>query len=225
MFNQKIIALFIHRNTFQFFGGAISGVFTVEVPSTVLRDIDVVNKDALYILIKQWVTEHALSDGHIVIVLSDADYFEKIISAKESVQMESDVLKFFDSIPFESSLTKVYPHEQGKRAIAVNNVLCETLSAGFALQGVNVKGIVPAFVLGEQKAKHSMDAEMAQYIMKNMDMYLKQNMMNHHDVHTHDVQYAKTESTTVPPKQKSKLPMLLGVFGVLIAIMLFLLLR
>jgi len=217
MFNQKsILILFINRNTFQIFGGTLTGIVTIEVPESILRDGDVISEDGAYTLIKQMVKQYILTGSQLFIVLSDISYYEKIFSSVETTQLENDVLNFFNVVPYESLLTKVYDIEKIKRALAVNKALYETIRQGFSLQGIPIKAIVPACVLGTFGTKHIMDVAMANEIMRNVDGLTKQSFLDSQEV---NVPVSRPEEVLTSPKKKSQLPLLLGVFGVLIAIL------
>jgi len=214
MFNQKsILILFINRNTFQLVGGTLTGIVTIEVSESILRDGDVISVDGTYTLIKQMVKQYVLTGSQLFIVLSDLMYYEKIFTLIQSTQLENDVLNFFNVVPYESVLTKVFDIEKGKRAVAVNKTLYETLRQGFALQGIPIKALIPACVLGTFGTKHVLDAAMANDIFRNVDGLTKQSLLDAQEVNAPSVQ---PEEVTTSTKKKSQLPLLLGVFGVLI---------
>jgi hypothetical protein len=217
MFNQRIIILYINQNTFQIIGGNLSGIITIQLPDSVIRDTEVINKDGLYTLIKQWVKQYMLAGTQLIVILSEVSYFEKIFSSAESTQVESDILKFFDVVPYESLLTKVYPHEKGKRAVAINKSLYEAIQQGFSLQGVSVKGVIPGFTLGKFSVNRSLDAETASFIFKNLDSLIKQNVFEAQELNPPVV--VPQETDTTGSKQKKRLPFLLGIFAVLIALL------
>ncbi len=221
MFNQKYIILFIDRNRFYLCSGVVSNIAVLDVPESILHDLEVIQKDGFYTLIKQWVKEYALVGSQLIIVLSTRTYFEKLFLTAEYDQIESDILKFFDTVPYEAIWTKVYPADKGKRAVALNKSLYEALYQGFALQGVTEKAILPEFTLGAFAGKQALTAETAEYVFKNVDILSKQSLL--------DIQESITAS--LPPKgdaavskKKSNLPALLGVFGMLILILVILLL-
>lgn len=217
MFNQKsILILFINRNTFQLYGGNLTGIVTLEIPQTVLYDLDVLRKDDLYTFIKQCVKQYALLGTQLVVVLSEFAYFEKVVTSTDSRQAETDILKFFDSVPYESIWTKVYQTEKGKRAVAVNKMLCETLHQGFSLQGIPTKAFIPAFALGAMSTRHALDNALTSYVIKNIDMLSKQALFDPQELGSTAPQ-PQTESPAV--KKKSTLPLLLGVFGLLLAVL------
>jgi hypothetical protein len=217
MFNQKsILILFINRNTFQLFGGNLTGIVTIEVPESIFHDGDVLSVDGLYTLVKQLVKQYLLTGSQLFIVLSDLMYYEKIFSTVPSTQLENDVLNFFNVVPYESLLTKVYDVEKGKRAVAVNKALYETIRQGFALQGIPIKAIIPACALGAVGGKHTLDAAVAGEILRNADGFAKQSLLDAQETNTTTSQ---PEDVSTPTKKKSQLPLLIGVFGVLIVIL------
>lgn len=218
MFNQKsILILFIERNRFQLFGGTLTGVVTIDVPETIIRDFDVLQKDGFYTLIKQWVKQYNLTASDLVIVYSDASYFEKVFTSTENPQVETDILKFFDTIPFESIWTKVYPIPNGKRAVGVNKSLYEAIHQGFSLQGVSTRAVLPAFTLGTYATARMLDAGMSGHIIKNIDILVKQSLFDGTEL---VIPSGGKQDTTMSSQKKNKnLPLLLGVFGTLILIL------
>ena len=218
MFNQKsIIILFVDRNRFQLFGGNLTGIITLEIPETLIHDLDVVERDGFYTLIKQFVKQYNVMGSQLVLILSEATYFEKIFSTTERAQIETDVLKFFDMVPFETIWTKVYASEKGKRAIAISKTLYEAIHQGFSLQGLPTKAVIPAFALGSQSSKRNMDTELGEYIMKNLDSLIKQSLLDSQELSLIAPQEKKEEQ--IVSKKSSNLPLLIGVFAVLIIIL------
>jgi len=220
MFNQKaIVILFINRNTFQLYGGGLTGIVTIEVPETVLHDGEVVSSDGAYTLIKQLAKQYPIAGSQLIIVLSDLMFFEKTFSPPAPATLEEDVLNFFNVVPFESLITKVYDIEKGKRAVAANKNLYETLKQGFALQGIPVKTLLPACVFGTMATKHALDAALASEIMRNVDGYARQNLLDAQEQNFSTTPQEQEETPAGTTKKKSQLPLLLGVFGVLVVIL------
>jgi hypothetical protein len=186
------------------------------VPESIFHDGDVLSVDGLYTLVKQLVKQYLLTGSQLFIVLSDLMYYEKIFSTVPSTQLENDVLNFFNVVPYESLLTKVYDVEKGKRAVAVNKALYETIRQGFALQGIPIKAIIPACALGAVGGKHTLDAAVAGEILRNADGFAKQSLLDAQETNTTTSQ---PEDVSTPTKKKSQLPLLIGVFGVLIVIL------
>jgi len=218
MFNQKtIIILFVDRNRFQLYGGNLTGIVTLDIPETLMSDLDVVGRDGFYTFIKQLVKQYNIMGSQLVLVLSEATYFEKMFSMTERAQIETDVLKFFDMVPFETIWTKVYATEKGKRAVAINKTLYEAIHQGFSLQGLPTKAVIPAFALGSYSSKRIMDHELGEYVMKNLDSLIKQSLLDSQELSLVVPQEKKEER--VVSKKSSNLPLLVGVLAVIFIIL------
>jgi hypothetical protein len=217
MFNQKaIIILFINRNTFQLFGGSLTGIVTIQVPETILKDGDMLSADGAYTLIKQVVKQYQLSSSQLLIILSDLSYFEKTFPLSQSATLEDDILNFFNVVPHESIITKVYDFDKGKRAVVMNKLFYETLKQGFALQGISIKAVVPSCVIPSAKGNYTLTLPLANEMMRTAEYLSKQSLLDAQDV---SQQVIRPEEITANPKKKSQLPLLLGIFGVLITIL------
>lgn len=210
--------LFIGRNRFQLVGGNLSGIITLEIPEAVIRDIDIVSKDGLYTLIKQWVKQYTIAAGQLVLVLSEETYFDKQFSTHEHPEVETDVLKFFDMVPYESIWTKVYSVPTGKRAIAINKAWYEAISQGFSLQGFQIKSMIPAFTLGQLSGASALDAKLVDHIMKNYDALARQSLLDATEL-TPAMQREQESKPSGTAKPRSNLPLYLGVFGVLMVVL------
>lgn len=219
MFNQKtIIVLYIDRNRFQIGGGNLTGIVNLEVPEVLIHDLEVVGKDALYSLIKQWVKQYNIVGTQLIIIFSQSSYFEKNFSPMELAQVETDVLKFFDTVPLESIWTKVYMTDKGKRAVAISKSLYEAIHQGFSLQGLQTKSVIPMFALGPLAGKNGLDEETITYVLNNVDNLGKQSLLDTQELSVSSPQ-EKIIEPTMTQKKSSNLSMLLVIFGVLITIL------
>lgn len=217
MFNKKsILVLFVDRNRFQFYGANLSGVEILDVPETSVRDLDIVNRDALYTLVKQWLKNHTLPSVQLVLIFAQSSYFEKTFPNEDAAQLETDIIKFFDAVPFESAITKVYDMPTGKRAVAINKALYEAIRQAFLLQGFPTKGVLTVSELSAISSKNTLDREMGDYVTKNVDTLVKQSII---EVQDQSVVPSAAAGHTTSLSKKSRLPLLLGVFGVLLIIL------
>lgn len=216
MFNIKpIIVLFLDRNRFQFYGGNLSGVISVDVPVTSIKDLEVVNIDELYSFIKQCVKQYALGNADLVIVLSESSYYTKAFQISEDEKTEIQILKFFELVPFDATLTKVYTLEKEKYAVATNKAFLDAIVHGFQLQGLQNRCVLPQSRIEPMRQKQSLDTLFASYVMKNIDTLSKQSITEY----SSQVQ-PKVENKPIKGAEKhSSLPALLGVFGILMVIL------
>lgn len=216
MFNQKsILVIFIDRLGIQIYGGSLPTIVSVQIPSSVVFDMEIISKDSLYSLIKQWVKQFSLTGSQIVFVFSETVYMEKIFSVAEQPQIETEILKFFDMVPYETIWSKVYPDKNGKRAIAISKGFYDGIHQGFLLQGLPTKSIIPAFALGQYEKKKALDVELFSYIIENVDQLSKYSILDAQESNLtppSNSSFSQQNST----KKKSSLPLLLSVFGFLL---------
>jgi len=109
MFGQKssVVVVFIDRNRLQFYGSGLSSILTFDIPATIVRDLDVVNRDAFYTLVNQWLKQNNIGGRELLFVLAPDMYFEKLLVTKGESEQETEILHFYDSVPFEELTTKV----------------------------------------------------------------------------------------------------------------------
>jgi hypothetical protein len=73
MFNQKsVLVLFIDRLGIQLFGGTLQSIVSLQIPETIVKDWEVISKDGLYTLIKQWVKQYSLSGSRSFVSLNQS---------------------------------------------------------------------------------------------------------------------------------------------------------
>jgi len=222
---SKPIIVYVDRNRLQFFGGKFSSVITMEIPPTAVSDVEVLNRDALYTLVNQWIKQNALGGNQLFFVLSPSIYYEKVITSVTDTQQETEILKFYDMVPFEELLTKVITSTPAREkwAFATNSAYIEALIHAFLLQGIHVIGIIPAMLLGSLAAKRWMDEEMGAYVVKHFDELQKQSVAANDDS---QMSLPNAPSNVPTAANNPRLMILVGIFGVLLlALIVFLFVR
>lgn len=219
MFNQKsIIVIYVDRGRLYMYGGSLVTVAVVDIPNTIVRDLEVINKDAFYTFIRQWVKQIKAQSGQIVIVLSESTYFEKIIDSSESAFIETEASKFFDTVPFETIWTKVFPQDKMRRAVAVSKAYIDAIGQAFILQGFEVRLVIPDFALGTLSAKRMLDAQVGEYVIHSLDALTKYSFTQGPGSAISEV-VPPTRGATTPAAPNKNLPILLGAFGILLLIL------
>ncbi len=205
------VVVFIDRNRLQFYSSRMPDILSLEIPATFSKDLDIVNKDGFYTLVNQWLSKNNLGGAQLFFVLSPLTYFERIITASEESRQETDILSFYNSVPFEELATRVLTIDGKKHAVAVNRDFIESLRHAFMFQGYHVTAVVPAVLLGTLAAKRWMDKEMGAYIVKHLDALVSQNMVESDQPNVVvPVSHGPTE------KNNPRLMIMVSIFGVLL---------
>jgi hypothetical protein len=213
--SSKPIIVYVDRSRLQFYGGKLSSIAVMDIPATLVSDLEVINRDGLYTLVGGWMKQNSLGGSRLFFILSPSTYFEKMITAMTETEQETEILKFYDMVPFEELLTKVIsgavPGQ--KWAFATNSAFIEALRHAFLLQGIRVIGVVPALLLGSLAAKRWMDAEMGAYVVKHVDVLKEQTVV---DSDEFQAPLPGTPQSMPTAANNPRLMILVSVFGVLL---------
>ncbi len=209
--SSSIVVVFVDRNRLQFYGSRLPAILTLEIPPTLSKDLDIVTKDGFYTFVNQWVKQNNLSGAHLFFVLSPMTYFERVITATEESRQETEILSFYNCVPFEDLATRVLTIDGKKHAIAVNRDFVEGIRHAFMLQGYHVTAVIPAVLLGALSAKRWLDAEMGGYVVKHAEVLAGQNI-----VESEEQQIAAPASGVPTEKNNPRLMIMVSIFGVLL---------
>lgn len=220
MFGQSspIVVVFVDRNRLQFYGSGLSSLLVLDIPTTIVRDLDVVNRDALYTLVNQWLKQNNLGGAQLLFILAPDTYFEKLLTTKGESEQETEILQFYDSVPFEELTTKVLTFENGKRAFVINKEYLEAIRHAFLIQGHRVVAAVPALALGALAAKRWLDAEMGSYVVKHVEVLREYNMVDLEEQNQATTAPASAVPTT---KTNPRLMIMVGMLGILLLVLIF----
>lgn len=220
MFGQKfsIVVVFVDRNRLQFYGGGLPAVLALDLPITIAKDLEIINRDALYTLVNQWLKQNNLGGAQLFFVLSPQTYFEKLITAAGESEQETEILAFFDSVPFEELSTKVLMMDTKKIAVATNKDFIEAIRHAFMLQGLHVVSVIPAVLLGTLAVKRWLDVEMGSYILKHYETLRGQNIVDLDEPNAMANGPAPSAPTS---KNNPRLMIMVGILGVLLLVFIF----
>jgi hypothetical protein len=216
--NPSIVVVFIDRNRLQFYSSRLPDILTLEVPATFSKDLDIVNKDGFYTLVNQWLKQNNLGGSQLFFVLSPMTYFERIIPPDEESRQETDILSFYNSVPFEELATRVLIIGGKKHAVAVNRDFIESIRHAFMFQGYHVIAVVPAVLLGTLAAKRWLDKETGAFVVKHIETLVAQNIVESEE------QSVVAPASHVPTeKNNPRLMIMVSIFGVLLLALIVLL--
>lgn len=220
MFGQKtsIVVVFVDRNRLQFYGGGLPAILSLDMPPIVVKDLEILNRDSLYTLVNQWLKQNNLGGAQLFLVLSPTTYFDRAIASTGESEQETEILEFYDSVPFDELATKVLTITNKKVAIATNRDFIEGIRHAFMLQGFRVVGVIPAVLLGTLAAKRWMDAEMGSYVLKHFDILKGQNVI---DIDEPTTMIGRPASGVATTKNNPRLMIMVGILGVLLLVFIF----
>lgn len=224
MLGQKNwLVIMVTKNSLQLVGLGEVKIETIIIPPQIINNLEVINKDGLYTLVIDWLKQRPHTSANIIWLLSPEVYFEHTFTSGEQDKIDSETLQFLDIVPFEEILSRVYNNlDTGRHIIVINKELMMSLIQAFALQGYSTKAVVPSrLVQGEA----TLTSEIERTTLKRANELAKESLV------TTIVPVTQVSAATLAEKggtseekPKSQLPLLLSVFGVLLAILVFVIL-
>lgn len=213
------MVILVNRAGLQIFNEGENVIQSLPLPSTIIDNLEVINKDALYTLITDWIKQKTYIDTSIIWILSPELCFTHIITSTDQDKMDSETLQFLDTVPFEEVLSRTYSTLSGKQLIATNKALVSALIQGFALHGYSTQFVIPGQIVQLDTA---ITPDLARALHKRSNELEKENLILPTTLEPKEPVY--TSITSSPPaKPKSSLPLLLTIFGILVAILGFVL--
>lgn len=207
------LVIYIDRSRVGFAGDGLAAPSVIDIPPAAIRDLEVLDWDALDAVVDQWIKQTGIGPTTACIVLSPKSYFEKTVTGATDKDVDAGIRAYIDSVPFDAVATRTYPAADGKHAVAINRLLIEAIHHAFLSHDIRAHFVIPAFLMGTIAKKTMPDAEMAGYLSANFDALAKQSLMELSE------ETGRRSETSGNAKEKSQLPLLLGVFGVLIVIL------
>ena len=119
----------------------------LEIPASVVFDIEVVDYDSLNYILANFVEQNKIEPADVILVLAQAVYYEKEISASTPEEQKSNTEAFLKDIPYKNLLSKEYPAGAKKRLVAVNKNFYEPIVMFLEKNDFNVLSIIPYFCL------------------------------------------------------------------------------
>lgn len=181
-----------------------SKTIPIEFGPEVMRDLTIVSPDALQEQIRIVCSQYFANETGLILVLSPEVYFKQDFPGKQHYQAfeDTEVLHFFDLVPFENIVKKVMKTTEGVTAIAVNKDLYQPLFDAFAQMGISAFSLVPWFVLFDDDQSNTFDAAQARDVARNMDKVKTHNLLSE----LHGFGGGEAHQTTPTPAHKSSPP-------------------
>lgn len=131
-----------------FFGSNITDrILSLNFPTNVVKDMEIVNNEQFFILIKAFIEFYKILPVHITIIASESLCFDKSIQRIEDEHSIKFLEIFLNNIPFEHIVNGVFKVTKETKIIALNRDFFLTLKKAFEMQKFPVESVVPEFIL------------------------------------------------------------------------------
>ena len=203
--------IFLDKNRIFVYDG--NGILRLDIPETVIRDVDIIDKSGFDSLVDTFIKTRKLDSAQVWLVLADGICFSKDVIETDPLKIEGEIKDFLEAVPFDKVISKRYRAGGGIRVIATNLEYVEAVIEIFEKEGFVTEGIVPGAMFPGFNTKKVPDADFARYILENKNLMRMGNML------TKVTLPSNTHETTETPKKSKLLLYLISGFVILLIIL------
>lgn len=209
---KKQAILWIIKQGFYLYVQGNANILSFVFAPDSVRYLDVISEEKFQTQIQQFSTQNNLPPLRLYIVVGPDALAEKDFVYTNEEEKENEEKKFLDLVPHDHLLFKTWTGERNK-IVVINKDICKNIQAAIEKNKGSVESIIPYFIAG----KNTPSKDLLEQLFKRTDIFKSENMMNMF------VQENKQVNKTIiqdhSNKQKSKLPLLLILFGILLVIL------
>lgn len=184
----------------------------------VFNNLEIIDKVKLESLIRFFIKQNNLSYLSFLLIISPDILFEKDWLLPQTDVQKKEETDFIDSIPFENTVTHSWTRDNKKKLIATNQDFIFFLKEIFEKDNGHLIAAFPYSLFGANVRNESVKE-----IWKNLNTLKQDNLIeinnNQPTIKSNDTNQQK------PDKNKFTLPLLIGVFVILVAVLGFLMLK
>ncbi|MFH1832601.1 MAG: hypothetical protein ABH816_00340 [Candidatus Levyibacteriota bacterium] len=146
---KSTAVLYIEGNRVIFYGGNVSQMLSLDIPLEIVSDVEVLDKEKLFSLISAFVQSNKIEASNLLILLSTMVTFEKDFQEAVLEDLEEEIQKFIDLVPFQDIDSKKIMIGKKCKIVAINKEFCEAFKNAFERLGFSITAVVPTSVLQE----------------------------------------------------------------------------
>lgn len=203
----KNAILWLIRQGFYLYVQKHDSILSMAFSPESVRYFDVVNETQLQLQIEQFLQKNSMPALSTFIIVGKDALMEKDFSIAQNT--DKDLLKeqFLDLVPYENIFSKTWIKDTTMKVVAVGNDVYKSIRTVIEKYGGTVNSLVPYFVTGQE----SPDKQLFESLLKKPDVFREENMITKES--------KQVIRQTSSEKPRSSLPLLLGVFGFLVLVL------
>lgn len=218
--------IYVDLNQLFLFSPQLEEVYSLSFLEGMTADMMVLDMDLLKTHIKNWYSQFEFQLRHVTMVLSPSLYFQKFFPADVSDDPNEVIQEYLANIPFDVILNSVYKENQGHTVISANDDFVDAVAHALRENKVASITVFPAYLFTEDGEPFAFDDNTAQHVIRKTSEYAKRALR----VIEFNENKPKTEQTFAITTEKPKFSdkrfiALVIVFGILIAILIFLVIQ
>lgn len=211
--------IYLHRDGFDYASTDKPEVKHLSFSSDLVLDLEIINVDNLKTAIQSFIGAEKIPPAHALIILGDSVIFSKTLVGKTPEEQNTESKEYLKNVPFEHVVSKIYKTQKETKIIATNKDFYTAIKSAFESNGHTFSAVThQIFFSKDLPSEATLTGAQAKILFGWVDsIKTTENFLD-------QPAPVKTESEQIllsakPQKKKSSLPVLIPVFGILIAIM------
>lgn len=170
--------VFISRDHLELAPYSTPTVLRFDFIPKIIRDLEVINKEELYVYIKAFTEHYKVPAGNLIITLSDEISFQTDLTGSNQ-NIEEVSRDFIEMVPFENVGYKIIHYDKTIKLVAFNRNLYEAIKQAFTDSGFNILAVLPMQSYERGKGVVSgLDYEIAKNIANNYESFKQDNLLS-----------------------------------------------
>jgi len=198
-------------------GSQLAAPLTIDFPSGVVFDIDIVDLESFDTLLSNFIEQSQLTPGNILLFISPSVYYEKNVAlSSDQNERQSQIDTLLETIPFKNLIYKDYIFGTSPKLVIFNKNFYEPVAKFFEKNNFNILAIMPTFVLD------NFHLALTTFLPKEVkDIYQKYKLIEPFSViSAQDIDKIVTTTIHRPKEDNTRTYILLGIFCFLFIVLL-----
>ncbi len=182
-------------------------------PKNAILDMEITNKEELKKTFQSFIASSRLSPSHVIFIFSANISFERNFSKAPLMQIQNDIARFTDFVPFKNVVSKLFDFEDLRILVAINKDFYDTFRGEFESQQFIVDGAMALSVIHQVMPQTSSQLDLSEISGKIES--LKQ-----YNIISQEEQSAVAKNRNQKKATNKRIPILLSILGFLLLLLL-----
>ena len=214
---------YIDGNKAFYFEQSLPSPISLDIPTDIISYFELLNKKKLVVLIQTFIKNYKLTPKNIVVLLSVQVTFDREFP-HGSIELQKNIQEFLELVPYEELIQRKIISSGKTRVVATNKEICEAIKSTFTKSGFLVSGVYPLSLVLEIIPELKTNLDLSLFVNKLSDLKAI-NLQPVVEASYSSGFNTPTASTSTPSDKekpnRNRLYVLVGVFAVLIAALIF----
>lgn len=215
MVDRQIILIHLDRNRVWLFKPT-GELLYLDLPTTIMKDMEILNHELFLKQFESFLSVHAIQSHHAYVTVAEALLFTKDFSGMEPGKQDEAVKLFIENVPFDNVAKTTVHLDKTTRVIAANKDEILLVKSALTRQKCEVPLALPISVFTSVSTQGGVTPQTCAQIVAAADNLKEHNLFDPPPIMSPLQSITENAADKKHPK---RLPVLLGAFGGLIAIL------